>query len=36
MRVAPAATRTIDTSGSEASTRAKVVAALEDAIAERR
>ena len=35
-RLAPAATRTIDTSGSEAATRAKVVEALGEAIAERR
>jgi dephospho-CoA kinase len=35
-RLAPAATRTIDTSGSEAATRAAVVDALADAIAERR
>ena len=35
-RLSYAATRTIDTSGSEARTRARVVDALKDAIADRR
>ena len=35
-RLSYAATRTIDTSGSEARTRARVVDALNDAIADRR